>query len=134
MIGAEMSVPSDSTTMTNSHILTAGDVVVVNLDPIKGTEQSGIRPALVISSIVMHEVSKRIVVCPITRNLTPWPTKILFPDGFKTQGMVLADQVRSLDYEERVLREIESLSSDFVTLVRSYVGRLLDLEVSGVSG
>jgi mRNA interferase MazF len=82
----------------------------------------------------MHEVSKRIVVCPITRNLTPWPTKILFPDGFKTQGMVLADQVRSLDYEERVLREIESLSSDFVTLVRSYVGRLLDLEVSGVSG
>jgi mRNA interferase MazF len=58
----------------------------------------------------------------------------LIPDGFKTQGMVLADHVRSLDYEERALREIESLSSDFVTLVRSYVGRLLDLEVSGVSG
>ncbi|MBO9124687.1 type II toxin-antitoxin system PemK/MazF family toxin [Rhizobium sp. 16-530-1A] len=120
--------------MTSSHILTAGDVVVVNLDPIRGSEQSGIRPALVISNVLMHEVSKRIVVCPITRNMTPWPTKIPIPDGFKTQGMVLADQVRSLDYEERVLRQIETLPTEFVTLVRSYVGRLLDLDVAAASG
>jgi mRNA interferase MazF len=120
--------------MTSSHILTAGDVVVVNLDPIRGSEQSGVRPALVISSVLMHEVSKRIVVCPITRNSTPWPTKIPIPDGFKTQGMVLADQVRSLDYEERVLRQIETLPTEFVTLVRSYVGRLLDLDVAAASG
>ncbi len=129
-----MSVPNVSTIMTSSHILTAGDVVVVNLDPIRGSEQSGIRPALVISNVLMHEVSKRIVVCPITRNMTPWPTKIPIPDGFKTQGMVLADQVRSLDYEERVLRQIETLPTDFVTLVRSYVGRLLDLEAAGTYG
>ncbi|MGV2155160.1 MULTISPECIES: type II toxin-antitoxin system PemK/MazF family toxin [unclassified Rhizobium] len=129
-----MSVPNVSTIMTSSHILTAGDVVVVNLDPIRGSEQSGIRPALVISNVLMHEVSKRIVVCPITRNMTPWPTKIPIPDGFKTQGMVLADQVRSLDYEERVLRQIETLPTEFVTLVRSYVGRLLDLDVAAASG
>jgi mRNA interferase MazF len=58
-----------------------------------------------------------------------WPTKIRIPDGFKTSGMVLADQVRSLDFEHRVLRSIETLPLEFVTLVRSYVGRLLDLEV-----
>jgi mRNA interferase MazF len=129
-----MSVPNVSTTMTSSHILKAGDIVVVNLDPIRGSEQSGIRPALVISNVLMHEVSKRIVVCPITRNMTPWPTKIMIPDGLKTQGMVLADQVRSLDCEERVLRQIETLPTEFVTLVRSYVGRLLDLSVTGASG
>lgn len=77
----------------------------------------------------MHEVSKRIVVCPITRNLTPWPTKVRIPDGFKTTGMVLADQVRSVDYQVRVLRHVEILPFDFVVLVRSYVGRMLELEV-----
>ena len=110
-------------------LFVAGDVVIVNLDPIKGSEKSGVRPALVISSVLMHEVSKRIVVCPITRNMIEWPTKIRIPDGFKTSGMVLADQVRSLDFEHRVLRSIETLPLEFVTLVRSYVGRLLDLEV-----
>jgi len=67
----------------------------------------------------MHEVSKRIVVCPITRNMTPWPTKVAIPPGFKTKGMVLADQVRSVDHEARVLRHVETLPLDFVTLVRS---------------
>jgi mRNA interferase MazF len=77
----------------------------------------------------MHEVSKRIVVCPITRNLSPWPTKVRIPDGHKTIGMVLDDQVRSLDHQQRVLRSIEILPLEFVLLVRSYVGRLLNLEV-----
>ena len=84
---------------------------------------------MVISSAVMHEVSRRIIVCPITRNMEPWPTKVPLPAGAKTRGMVLADQVRSLDAHTRVLRKIEQVSINIVTLVRSYAGRLLELEV-----
>ena len=116
-------------TLTNEHPYNAGDVVLIDFDPIRGAEQAGIRPALVISSAVMHEVSRRIVVCPITRNMEPWPTKVPLPSGAKTRGMVLADQVRSLDADARVLRKIEQVSINTVTLVRSYVGRLLELEV-----
>ncbi|WP_454849838.1 type II toxin-antitoxin system PemK/MazF family toxin [Rhizobium binxianense] len=123
-----MSVPNASTIMTD-RIFQAGDVVIVNLDPTRGTEQAGVRPAVVISNAMMHEVSRRIVVCPITGNMTPWPTKIPIPEGFETKGMVLADQVRSLDHHQRVRRRVERLPPDFVTLVRSYVGRLIDLEV-----
>ena len=43
--------------------------------------------------------------------------------------MVLTDQVRAVDRQERVLRYVETLAPEFVTLVRSYVGRLLELEV-----
>jgi mRNA interferase MazF len=77
----------------------------------------------------MHEVSKRIIVCPITGNLTPWPTKIALPDTCRTKGMILSDQVRTLDIEKRFLRRIEVVPEPVVTLVRSFVGRLLDLEV-----
>ncbi len=66
--------------------------------------------------------------------MQPWMTKIALPDGLKTQGMVLADQIRSIDKDARLLRFIEATPADFVTLVRSYVGRLLDLEVPGASG
>lgn len=119
-------------TATNPNPFNAGDIVLVDFDRTKGSDQAGIRPALVISNVMMHRVSKRIVVCPITRNMEPWPTKVALPPNAKTRGMVLADQVRSLDASARVLRSIETVPIEVVTLVRSFVGRLLELEVRPV--
>jgi mRNA interferase MazF len=105
----------------------AGDVYLADLNPARGSEQYGTRPVLVISSDLMHH-SKRMIVCPITKNMDFWTTKVPLPDNAKTKGMVLTDQVRSIDKNERTLRFIETLDSDFVALVRIYVGRLLELE------
>ena len=129
MIGDRMSALSDSTTMTKSQGIKAGDIILINFDPTLGSEQSGVRPAVVVSSDLMHLKSKRIIVCPITSNLEPWPTKLALPDVIKTRGMVLTDQMRSIDIQSRFVRHLETVSFDFVTLVRSYVGRLLELEV-----
>ena len=115
--------------MTDARLIAAGDVYMVDLDPIRGSEQSGIRPVLVISSDLMHLKSKRIIICPITGNMEFWTTKVSLPESAKTSGMVLTDQVRAVDIQERVLRYVETLAPEFVTLVRSYVGRLLELEV-----
>ena len=115
--------------MTDVRLIAAGDVYMVDLDPIRGSEQSGIRPVLVISSDLMHLKSKRIIICPITGNMEFWTTKVSLPESAKTSGMVLTDQVRAVDRQERVLRYVETLAPEFVTLVRSYVGRLLELEV-----
>ena len=107
----------------------AGDVYLADLDPTKGSEQSGIRPVIIISSDLMHHKSKRVIVCPITSNTQPWTTKLPLPNHAKTVGMVLTDQVRAIDRQARLLRHVETLPADFVILVRSYVGRLLELEV-----
>lgn len=56
-------------------------------------------------------------------------TKVALPTELKTRGMVLADQIRAVDKKERLLRRVEDVPVDFLLLVRSYVGRLLDLEV-----
>ncbi len=119
---------SASTTMTD-RIPAAGDIYLADLDPIKGSEQSGVRPVLIISSNLMHEKSRRVIVCPITGNMQVWATKVALPDGLKTLGMVLADQVRAIDKGQRLLRHVETVPADFVIIVRSYVGRLLELEV-----
>ncbi|WP_276117910.1 type II toxin-antitoxin system PemK/MazF family toxin [Pararhizobium qamdonense] len=107
----------------------AGDIYLANLDPTKGSEQSGIRPVLIISSSLMHQRSQRVIVCPITSNMQVWTTKVALPAGLKTSGMVLTDQIRTVDKTERLLRYIETAPADFVTIVRSYVGRLLELDV-----
>src|SRR5690606_27533804 len=107
LTGVQTWGPSASMTSTNQRVYSAGDILLVDLDPTRGSEQAGIRPALVISSATMHEVSNRIIVCPITKNLAPWPTKIALPQACKTKGMVLADQVRTIDIAHRMLRIIE---------------------------
>lgn len=56
--------------------------------------------------------------------------EIGLPQEMKTRGMVLMDQIRSIDREQRLLRKVEAVPQSFIILVRSYVGRLLDLVVS----
>lgn len=107
----------------------AGDILLVDLAPTRGTEQSGTRPVLVISNEFMHEKTTRAIICPITGNMNPWPTKLPLPGGMKTKGMVLCDQVRTIDRKARSLRTIENVGPDFLQLVRAYVGRLIELDV-----
>jgi mRNA interferase MazF len=108
-----------------------GDILLINFDPILGSEQAGIRPAIVISTKGLHEGSKRAFVCPITGNSTDWPTKVPMPAGLKTKGFVLTDQIRAVDCSRRVMRKIETAPPDFVEIVRGYVGRLMGLVLPG---
>jgi len=128
LIGVVTSDPSASKTMSETSP-SAGDIYLVNLDPTKGSEQSGTGPVIIISSQAFNARSQRVIICPITSNMQPWATKVALPETLKTVGMVLADQIRSIDKKERLLRKIEEVPNEFLRLVRSYVGRLLDLEV-----
>jgi mRNA interferase MazF len=107
--------------------LIAGDVVWADFDPVRGSEQGGVRPAIVLTSLDFHQVSAKAVVCPITRNSSPWPTKIQLPETMKTQGFVLADQIRTLHRSERGFRFIEHAPVDVLAEVRAIVGSLLGI-------
>ncbi|MGA8294189.1 MAG: type II toxin-antitoxin system PemK/MazF family toxin [Rhodoplanes sp.] len=85
----------------------AGDIAWVEFDPVRGTEQAGRRPALVLTPQVYHQRSTRALVCPITSNVRPWPFKIMLPEGLKTTGAVLVDQLRAIDRSERLFTIIE---------------------------
>jgi len=112
--------------MTNT--LQAGDVVWVDLNPIRGSEQGGVRPALIISSGRTHLYSSRSIVCPITSNLAPWPTKVSLPDGMKTKGAVLADQIRAVHRAERGFRFIERAPEDVLADVRAILREILGID------
>jgi len=88
-----------------------GDIVWINFTPQAGHEQSGKRPALVISPLIYNKKVGLAVFCPITSQIKGYPFEIIIPDGNKIRGVILADQVKSLDYNSRKVQFISKLPS-----------------------
>jgi mRNA interferase MazF len=105
-----------------------GDVAWVEFDPVIGTEQAGRRPALVLSDRTYHELSRRAVVCPISATARPWAFNVLLPDGMVTTGMVLVDQIRTIDRTQRMFKIIERAPDAVIADVRGRLAALLRLE------
>jgi mRNA interferase MazF len=75
----------------------AGDVIWTDFDPRTGREQSGRRPALVISPRDFWRASRFAIVCPITTRVRPFPTSVVMPAGLTIAGEILTSHVRSID-------------------------------------
>jgi mRNA interferase MazF len=86
--------------------LEAGDIVWVDFDPVRESEQAGNGPALVVSHTMFNGTSHYSIVCPITSNIAEWPTKVPLPEGMAIRGAILVDQIRSLDRRHRGFRFI----------------------------
>jgi mRNA interferase MazF len=79
----------------------AGDLIWTDFDPRVGREQSGRRPALVISPVEFWHASGFAIVCPITSRVRPFGTSTVLPEGLNIAGEVLASHVRSIDTQAR---------------------------------
>jgi len=75
----------------------AGDLIWTDFDPRVGREQSGRRPALVVSPVEFWRASRFSVVCPITSRVRPFLLSVVLPEGLPIEGEVLIGQVRSID-------------------------------------
>lgn len=89
-----------------------GDIVFLDFNPTKGHEQREFRPAIVISNNVFNENTKMVIVCPITSNDKEFPTHYVLEDTQEIHGAVLCEHIRSIDYEIRNLKFIESASEN----------------------
>lgn len=85
----------------------------LSFNPQAGHEQAGRRPALVVSPKAYNQRTGLALVCPITTRAKGYPFEVLLPDDSPVTGVVLADQVKSLDWQAR-RAEIESRASDDV--------------------
>lgn len=84
-----------------SYIPDRGDVVWISLNPQAGHEHAGRRPALVLSPGVYNGKVGLAVLCPITNQAKGYPFEVKIPDGLDVTGVILADQVKSLDWRVR---------------------------------
>jgi mRNA interferase MazF len=105
----------------------AGDIGWIDLDPVRGTEQAGRRPVIILTHEIFNAHVQRSIICPITSNIIPWPTKVLLPETMKTRGAILADQPRTVHREERGFRLIERAPDDVLEQTRAVLAALLGI-------
>lgn len=84
-----------------TYIPERGDLVWLRFDPQAGHEQAGKRPALVISPQLYNGKVGLALFCPVTTKAKGYPFEVEIPAGFKISGVILADQVKSLDWRAR---------------------------------
>ena len=87
-----------------------GDIVSLAFDPQSGREQAGRRPAIVLSPRSYNAKVGLALFCPITRHRKGYPFEVPLPEKMKTKGVVLADHVKSLDWQARGAKVIERVS------------------------
>lgn len=72
-----------------------GDVWNVLLDPIKGSEQAGHRPCIIVSPDSMNEQLETIIVIPLSRQKKDWPTRVDI-EFQEVSGQALCEQIRTV--------------------------------------
>ena len=102
-----------------------GDAVWITLNPREGHEQSGRRPAVVLSPDAYNSRVGLALLCPVTGQVKGYPWEVPIPGGLPVSGVVLSDQVKSLDWRVRRAEKICSLPEPVVAEILGKLGALL---------
>ncbi|BDS15685.1 type II toxin-antitoxin system PemK/MazF family toxin [Aureispira anguillae] len=103
-----------------------GNIIWLDFNPTKGHEQSGKRPALVLS----HQVYNRtglVVVCPITTKSKGYNTEVLLGENDPVKGVILTNQIHTKDWMVRGIDIVGSVNNDVLAQVMIRVGVLLGI-------
>ena len=112
----------------DEYIPEAGDLIWTDFDPRIGREQSGRRPALVISPSAFFLASRFAVVCPITSQIRPFATSVVLPATLPVSGEILTSHVRSIDTLARPIASANaSVSAAILADVRAKLSALMGL-------
>jgi mRNA interferase MazF len=101
-----------------------GDIIKVNLDPRKGHEQQGFRPVVVLSNNLISRYTNVVIVAPVSSTKRRLPLYYELPPNLITQGVVLLDQLVTLDYRAREGKFIEAIPDDLLTKLLDVAQRI----------
>lgn len=100
--------------MPSSYAPARGDLVWLEFIPQAGHEQAGHRPALVVSPEPYNRKVGLALLCPVTNQEKGYPFEVRLPQGLKVGGVVLADQLKSLDWKSRRAKHIARVPDEIL--------------------
>jgi mRNA interferase MazF len=106
--------------------LKQGDIIQLDFNPVKGHEQSGFRPAVVVSGNTFNRLSSNVFVCPITNTDKGYPAHAALDNRTTVTGFVMCDQIRTVSPGERQARYIEDLPGDILDEVLDILKGVLE--------
>ncbi len=110
--------------MVTGYIPDRGDIVWLNFSPQQGHEQAGMRPAIILSPKSYNQSSKLMLACPITSKIKHYPFEVRIKVN-KIDGVVLADQVKILDWTMRDMSFAEKAPDEVLEHTQELIETLL---------
>jgi mRNA interferase MazF len=111
--------------MALRYVPARGDAIWITLNPQAGHERAGRRPALVLSPSSYNGKVGLAILCPVTSQVKGYPFEVVIPSGSKLAGVVLADQVKNVDWRVRKAEFICRLPQETTNEVLEKLGTLL---------
>jgi len=112
-------------------VIKKGDIVIVNLNPTKGSEQRGIRPAIIFQTDKANKVSPHTIIVPLTtkikEEILPSHALIKVSEGVMQDSVALAEQIRVID-KSRIIDVVGIVSPDVIKRIEKSIKIILDME------
>lgn len=108
-----------------------GDIFLANLEPIKGKEQGGIRPVLILQNNISNKHSPVTIISAITSKIyeKEYPTNVFLDkkySGLSKDSTVMLNQIRSID-KTRLIKKAGSLNDFLINKVNNALKISLDI-------
>ena len=110
--------------VSSAYIPERGDLVWINFNPQRGREQANKRPAVVLSPKSYNEKSGLALMCPVTTRVKGYPFDVLLNAG-KIAGVILSDQMRSIDWCARRAVFIQRVSPETLAELQERIVQLV---------
>ena len=101
-----------------------GDIVALSFDPQSGHEQKDRRPAIIISNKVFNQHLGLAFACPITNTKRDFPFHIKV-ESENITGFVMAEQLKSIDYNSRNIKFIEKADQKTVNKILGIIDSII---------
>ena len=109
-----------------SYVPRRGDIVWLSFDPQAGHEQAWGRPAFVVSPEAYNRKTGLFLACPITSKIKGYPFEVALPGDLEVGGVILADQIKSLDWKARRAKFAAKTDDRVIDEVSALVLPLID--------
>lgn len=110
--------------MAASYVPGRGELIWLQCDPPADYEQAGHRPALVVSPRSYNQRVGLALCCPVTSHVKGYPFEVGLPRGLGVEGVILSDQLKSLDWRVRSAKRIGRVPRE---VLEETVGKILAL-------
>jgi len=111
-----------------AYVPNQGDLIWLTFNPQAGHEQAGRRPAFVLSPASYNGKVGLAILCPITNQEIGYPFEVKIPAGLGVTGVILADQVKSMDWRVRQAEYIDQLPARIHKQVLAKLSVLLEVQ------
>ncbi|HUA01508.1 MAG TPA: endoribonuclease MazF [Candidatus Aquilonibacter sp.] len=109
--------------MARPYVPDAGDIVWISFDPQAGREQAGHRPAVVLTPAAYNAKTSLMICCPMTTQIKNYPFEVVVAGPIPSA--VLADQVKSVDWQKRRATRKGTISAPELAEVRAKIRALI---------